>query len=232
MELMQATLLANVAEEVTKLTFSVAANSNPLKAILTSPDMADMADRAGKVANAASELVKGTAIVVNILELYRDSSKLVKALQENADQIKEMKVLVKKILDGKSNDIDDDADKYLKQYGAYTPKTDRSALAKNDALWSAYKGAICDVLNGEVGVGGAIPKAIAGGKLICEKLDGTLAQYFTLRGDIYDFQFQLVDSLAAVVRGNIAKRFAEDIKGRSVEKCLGQFSCLCSISLL
>jgi len=60
----------------------------------------------------------------------------------------------------------------------------------------------------------SIAKSIANKKLLCEKLDGTLTQFFTLQEDIFDFQFQLVDSLAAVTRGVIAKRFAKRIRGK------------------
>lgn len=66
----------------------------------------------------------------------------------------------------------------------------------------------------EVGIAGSFPKAVAGGMLICEKLEGTLAQFFTLREEIFDFQFQLVDAIAKIVRGSIAKRLSESIRGK------------------
>ena len=57
----------------------------------------------------------------------------------------------------------------------YTPQTDRSSLASNDALWSAYKDATCDLLSTDSGVVSAIPQGICGGTLLCERLEGTLA---------------------------------------------------------
>ena len=69
------------------------------------------------------------------------------------------------------------------------------------------------MLNGEVGFVGQAPKAIAGGILICEKLDGVLARFFTLREQVFDFQFQLIDAATKVVRANIAKRLTQDITG-------------------
>lgn len=42
-------------------------------------------------------------------------------------------------------------------------------------------------------------KAIANGFLLCENLEGTIAEFDALRENIFDFQFELVDSLARVV---------------------------------
>lgn len=39
-----------------------------------------------------------------------------------------------------------------------------------------------------------------------------MAEFFTLREDTFDFQFQLVDAIAVVVRGNVAQRFAREIE--------------------
>lgn len=213
MKYMLSILGANLYEEMYKLAVSILTNSNPLKLIFTGPDVVDVMDRAGAIANAASNLIKGSALFMALTSLSQDTSNLASAFWENGKQIKSMNKLVEKIKQG-NDGIDEDSDAFLKEYGNYTPQLDSSTLAANDALWSAFKDAMCDVLNGDVGIGGSIPKSIVGGKLLCERLDGTLAQFFTLRADIFDFQFQMVDSLAATVRGNLAKRFAARIQGK------------------
>ncbi|KAK3739425.1 hypothetical protein QZH41_004657 [Actinostola sp. cb2023] len=214
MTLMEVILAANLAEETAKLAALILTNSNPLKLFFAGPDIMDVLDQTGKVANAAAELAHGIALFVALDDLTKDSLQLTRAFGSNAQQISTLQSVVDKIRNGQENDIGKDSDKFIEEYGAYTPQIDRSILAKNDALWSAFKDATCDVLNGEVGIAGSVPKGIAGGKLICERLEGTLAQFFTLREDIFDFQFQLVDSVAAVVRGNLAQRFARNIEGK------------------
>ncbi|KAK3739424.1 hypothetical protein QZH41_004656 [Actinostola sp. cb2023] len=214
MTLMQVILAGNLVEETAKLVALVMTNSNPLKLIFGGADVSDVMDQSGKVADAAAELAHGIALFVALDDLTKDSLQLTRAFGSNAQQISTLQSVVDKIRNGQGNDIGEDSDKFIEEYSAYTPQTDRSILAKNDALWSAFKDATCDVLNGEVGVAGSIPKGIAGGKLLCERLEGTLAQFFTLREDIFDFQNQLVDSVAAVVRGNLAQRFARNIEGK------------------
>ena len=73
-------------------------------------------------------------------------------------------------------------------------------MDRNSALWSAFKGKACDLLSGsdgneiEIKVGQTTTEVM----LICENLEGTLAEFFTLRGSIFDFQFDLVDALTKV----------------------------------
>lgn len=44
-----------------------------------------------------------------------------------------------------------------------------------------------------------------------EKIEGTLAEFSSLRESVFDFQFGLIDALVAVVRGNAAKELSESI---------------------
>jgi len=214
MGLMVGMLTANLAEQSVLLAMKALENSNPLKLIFSGPDVKDTMEQAGKVADAATQLAKGAALLVALDDVAQDSAQLGTAFIGNKKQITSLQTVVVKIRKGDASNIGKDADLFIKEYGSYTPQTDRSSLEKNSALWSAFKDATCDLLNGEVGIAGAVPKAIAGGMLLCEKMEGTLAQFFTLREDIFNFQFQLVDAVAAVVRANIAGRLAANIKGK------------------
>ena len=217
MGLMEATALANLVEEAALLVARIVENCNPLRVIFGGSEPGDIIEQSAEVANAASKVVRAMALFLSLERLQLDSREITDAFvgeNSNSAQLSLIKSLVDKIRNNQAGDIGADADKFLQDYAGYTPQTDRSRLAQNNALWSAFKDATCEILNGDVGIAGSIPQSIAGGMLICEKLEGTLAQFFTLREDIFDFQFQLIDSLAKVVRGNIAKRLAKNIKGK------------------
>ena len=147
-----------------------------------------------------------------VINLAWDSSEFSQAFIGNDQQIAHLESVKNQILNDQENDLNQDADKFLQEYAAYTPLTGRSRLAQNNALWSAFKDSTCDLLSSEGGIATSVIKGTATMKLLCERLEGTLAQFFTLLEDIFDFQFQLVDAIAGVVRGNIAKRLAERIK--------------------
>jgi hypothetical protein len=78
-------------------------------------------------------------------------------------------------------------------------------LEANSALWASLKDAACGLLDGSDGADIELPigKTVQGVTLLCENLDGTLAEFFTLREQIFDFQFDLVDSLTRVIRGDV-----------------------------
>ena len=211
---MMAVLSARLAEKITVLGMKIATNCNPLKLLFTGPDIADIAALANEVADAGADLAKGIALIAPLTELASDSENFANAFIGNSEQLSSVESLKNQILDGGSGNLNEDADISLQQYSAYTPQTDRSSLARNDALWSAFKNAACDLLFSDSGVVSAIPKGIAGAKPLCERLEGTLAQYFTLREDIFDFQFQLIDAIAAIIRANLAQRLAANIKGK------------------
>lgn len=208
---------ANVAEKAALLALKMTENSNPLKLLVSSPDLKEIAELSGEIANAATDVVKASALLRNFDALVQDSLKITEAFYKNKEQLKGLKEIVAKIRENATNDIGKDADVFLEAYAGYTPQTDRSALETNNALWSAFSGAACDLLSGDVGIGGAVIKSDVAKQLLCEKFEGTLAQFFTLREDIFDFQFQLVDAVAAAVRGNIAKRFSEGIEAEGVK---------------
>ena len=78
-------------------------------------------------------------------------------------------------------------------------------------MWATFKGAKCYLLFGKQGAGASVGQGVVGGMLLCEKLEGTLAKFSALRENTFDFQFDLVDALAAVIRGNVAKKLSKFI---------------------
>lgn len=215
MGLLKGVVSANMAQEATNLAVLVVQNTNPIKLITSRPDLAETMDQTWNVENAATDEDKSSSLYKGIMEQAKDSPNFIDAFGANSRQIPSLDRVINKIRDGQGGDIGDDANLFVQEYGMYTPQTDTKTLAKTEALWSNFVGTICDLLNKEAGSTGA-PKTIGRSKLLCESLEGTLGQYFTLIEDIFDFQFQLVEQVAVIVHGNIAKRFSGTIKGKNV----------------
>lgn len=204
-------LAAQLAEEIIILTAKIVEHANPLKVIFGGVELDDIYEQAAEVARATNELAHGIALFASFKNVYDDMATLSARLKENADQIANLQTMVHAI---KENDVDNlgfDSTRFIDTYGSYTPKVDKSDLARNDALWAAYKDSTCDLLFGAEGIGAEITQGVVGGMALCEKLEGTLAEFFALRENIFDFQFDLVDSLALVVRGNVAKKLSQSI---------------------
>lgn len=215
MGLMEGVALANFAEQTGLLVARIIENCNPLRVIFGGSEPGDIIEASGAAANAASKLVKASTLFITLQALVTDSLEITKAFvgeNSNKAQLTRLKSLVDRIR--RNQDIEADSEKFVNDYAAYTPQTDRSRLAQNNAMWSAYKDATCEILNGDTAILGSFIQSAEGVMRVCEKLEGTLAQFFTLREEIFDFQFQLVDAMAKVVRGNIAKRLSRSIKGK------------------
>ena len=200
-----------VIEESTILGLKIAEHANVLKVIFGGLEAGDIYEQTTEVARAIAEAARGIALMVNLASVYDDLSALDKDFIDNADQIANLYDMVEAIKKNKIEDIGFDADRFIKGYGDYTPKVSKARLAQNDALWAAFKDSTCDLLFSAQGIGAAATQGVVGGMLLCEKLEGTLAEFAALRENIFDFQFDLVDALARVVRGEVAKKLSESI---------------------
>ena len=210
------TLLSiQLAEETIALVAKIAEESNPIAALFTGVDTKGVRDQAKEVADAAADLAHQIALFAKLGELAEETIKIGACLQDNQNQITTMEALVNKIKNNQADQIGDDAEKFIEEYSGYTPKVDRSRMAKNIAMWGAFKDSTCDLLNDVEGIFASAGKAVANGFLLCENLEGTIAEFDALRENIFDFQFELVDSLARVVRGNVAKKLAASIQGQA-----------------
>jgi len=199
-------------EETIALIAKIAEESNPIAAIFTGVDTQGVRDQAVKVAEAAADLAHIGALAASLDNLANDTKTIGDDLQDNQNQITALITLVNKIKNNTAEEISNDAETFINQYAGYTPRVDRSRMAQNIAMWGAFKESTCDLLNDVEGVAASAGKAIANGFLLCENLEGTIAEFDALRENIFDFQFELVDSLARVVRGDVAKKLADSIQ--------------------
>lgn len=211
MAAMVTVLAGQLVEESVILSLKIAEHTNPLKVIFGGVEVGDIYEQLAEVARAAQELTHGVALRTSLVNVIKDSADLAKDFKDNANQISSMQTLVKAIEANKVDEIGYDADKFIKAYSDYTPKVNRARLAKNDALWATFKSETCDLLFGAQGAGAALGQGVVGGMLLCERLEGTLAKFSALRENVFDFQFDLVDSLAAVIRGNVGKKLSTSI---------------------
>ena len=208
---METLLGIELAEETVALGTKIAAETNPLKAIFSGEDEKGVRDQTKIVADLAADLVHGGALIAKLIEVKNDTMEIALCLQDNKEQITNLIEVVDSIKDSHSENVGYNAEGFVEQYAAYTPKVDRHRMEQNIAMWGALKDSACDLLNDVGGILAAAGKAIANGFLLCENLEGTIAEFNALRENIFDFQFELVDILARIVRSNLANKLAASI---------------------
>lgn len=209
---MESLLVLNLAEEAAALVSKIAAEANPLKAIFSGVDEKGVRDQAKIVASFAAKVTHGAALIDKLLDVKDDTIEISLKFQENKNQITALIGVVNSILNGSdSASINYDAEGFVEQYAAYTPMVDQSRMAQNIAMWGALKESTCDLLNDVDGVLASAGLAVVNGMLLCENLEGTIAEFNALRENIFDFQFELVDTLARIVESNLANKLADSI---------------------
>lgn len=201
-----------VADKAASLISKILFEANPIKMIFAGTDSAGFKEAAEELGQASANLAKGITLAAKLVDLGKDASDITIALRDNQDQIKTRIELVDKIKNNQAITIDDDAYKFIEEYNNYTPKVDRSRLDQNIEMWGAFQESTCDLLNGVEGMPANIAKGVAGGFLLCEKLQGTIAEFNAVRENIFDFQFDLMDAIAGVIRGNVAKKLSTAIQ--------------------
>lgn len=206
-----ASLTAQLIEASTALAVKIVEESNPIKGIFSGVKFTEIQDHAIALAKAAEQEAHQISLLARLVELADDTAEIGELLMYNTNQITTLTKLVNKIINNQTNDIGEDADTFINQYANYTPMVDRDRLAQNIGMWEAFKESTCDLLNGVEAIGASIATAVANGFALCENLEGKIAEFNALRENIFDFQFDLVDSLAAVVRGNVAKKLSDAI---------------------
>lgn len=218
MDKLRTILKVNLAEETGKLVAMVAENCNPLKAIFGGTDPAAMMDQAAKVAKAAGDYAKSLTMFSEMEgNVIPTTTELGTKLRDNQNQISALTQIVHKIQEGRSDTITDDASLFLEQYAGYTPRVNRNDLAANTQSWASFAEATCNLLTGTESVSGETGAAVIGAQLSCEKLESTIAEFEAVRENIFDFQFEIVDSLALIIRGNLAKKLSTSIQNEETD---------------
>lgn len=169
-----------VADKAASLVAKILLESNPVKMIFAGADAAGIKEATDELGQASANLAKGITLAVKLVDLGNDVRDITTALEDNQEQIKTRIELVKKIKSNEPITIDDDAYQFIEEYNNYTPKVDRSRLAKNIEMWGAFQESTCDLLNGVEGMPANIAKGVAGGFLLYEKLRGTIAEFSAL----------------------------------------------------
>ena len=182
------------------------------RAILSNMEkfLADDLDAFQGAPSTVIEIAKLGALHTKEKELYESTQKLAHNFALNAIQIRSLKSLVQRIKSKTVGDLGaDEVADFIAGYGDYTPLVSESDLSRNNELWSAYKEAACEALNGGEEI---ISSSVSAIGLACEKLDGTLSDFFALREDMFDYQFDEVDALANVIRGYLSKKMAKNMR--------------------
>ncbi len=209
----------NIKEKTIVLALDIAAAYNPLKQMFTGDNVQDIIESAAALANAIADAVKLTSVKSAYDKLTAKITDLSKRLNENNVFLR--MVYNNFIKNGKqiTNRAEFQVSKnnFLEKYNDYNPKVKSYEITAVGSFWQNLIGAICDVVSGIDTTLGAVGKGIVSGKGHCESLPSLVDELTTIYEEIYDYQFELMDSMAAYIRASVSLDAAKEISNEFKE---------------
>ena len=163
-------------------------------------------DKVDELAASTANLVKVTSLTDVVKEVSKDMRKVYNGLKDNSRHLE----YTKKILMYESNpdsaaDIEEIQKRFLDAYNAYDPKVSSADIARLEQGFHNVRDVIKDSLDDmtQAAASGVKAKIFATNNL--EKMASLISQITRLLESQFEYQFDLMDTLAVYLRAKLAK---------------------------
>ncbi len=217
--LLDKTLLAaglNIAEKVIVLAMEIASAFNPLKWLTGGTSAKDILEATADLANAIADRVQVKAIFRAFNDLRTKIKQFSDKIGKNDAFLQNVKKLVYKETETREA-FDKSKKEFLQQYRDYTPQVTKPEIDEIGAIWEVLIGATCDVVDGFDTALAAPIKSWIYDEGYCISLVKDTAKLVSTYEEIYDYQFDLMDSMASYVRASVALDAAAEINTEFTE---------------
>ena len=205
-----------IAEKAVILAMEIAEAVNPLKWLTGGGPARDLLEATGDLLNAIAEIVKLAQIKSSLNKLIVKSSDIGEKIERNDNFLQN----VKNLIDRKTvsrEDFEHSKRKFIQQYTAYDPQVTKPELVEMGALWEILIDSACDVIDSTTSAAAAPVKSYVNNKGYCISLKSQTAKMVSTYEEIYDYQFDLIDTMAAYVRSSVSLDAAEEISSEFTE---------------
>ena len=174
------------------------------------PDPGAVFDAANDFAQSVVEVARSSKLADTFKTVFDETSSVGRRLSENNDFITTVKEIVKTLPTQLSNNAEfaDLTTKFLGNYSAYDPKVQSQELAKIATDWETFIGEACDTLFSGETAASAIVETVFASMGQCLTTHGEISMMMEIYTEIYEFQFELMETLATAVRAYQSKFFA------------------------
>ncbi|KAK3740592.1 hypothetical protein QZH41_001065 [Actinostola sp. cb2023] len=129
--------------------------------------------------------------------------------QNNSDFLKNVNTLIQ--FTGKEPDFETRKQKFLTAYTAYNPQVKKPELIAMTTTWSNLVDECCTYIKSTTTTAAATIKAYILSSGVCPKTKELVKKMGETFTEIYDFQFKLIDAMAAYMKALTAKYAASDM---------------------
>ncbi|ESO84583.1 hypothetical protein LOTGIDRAFT_168648 [Lottia gigantea] len=204
----------NVVELVSKaaeLGIAIAQVVHPGNKILGGSSILDLLDTINELAQAGVT----TAIIAQLNdrafpELIEKARNIGNGFKDNERQLSEAKKLIDELKGGK--DAVATANNFLGKYNAYNPKVLKSDITSYGKKWEVVSDQLCEAAFSSGTAAAALGEIGLASTGDCVKIKVIIAELITVYEELYDYQFDLMDSLSNAARAYLAYKKANNLK--------------------
>ncbi|KAL5267275.1 hypothetical protein ACHWQZ_G004344 [Mnemiopsis leidyi] len=159
--------------------------------------------RAGNLADLISDVSKDAQTIFNGFDANEDFLTLTAQLvrQEGGDQVIAME------------ELEGIRQEFLERYNAYSPQVGSDDIARMGAKWETIIDLIDEIFAEVTHAGASGAKGVVYAGNYIEQMKFVVPQISALLESRFDFQFDLMDSLAANLRAQLARSSVEELRG-------------------
>ena len=209
---------AELAQRTVELAQQIAAASNPFSWLTGGSDLNDVADRANAVAIAVVNEIRAVRVKIAFDKLAKRVDKLMKDFAKNAKYIKAVRTAIDKF-DGylnknkqvDQNQLSEYVDEFLEAYNNYSPAVNKDSMDKYGALLEKFADESCDMIYAGGTLASSAVQDHVARKDYCLTINADIQSLMTSYNELYDFQFDMMETLAQVVKAHVAYVSAEQL---------------------
>ena len=169
-------------------------------------------DKVDEAAAATANAVRADTLEKLMSDVNADMEKILEAFKENMASLNS----AREIIEYESNpngliNINDTQRRFLKAYKDYTPQVNTADIARLDQGWNNVLDVIRDTLNDMSQSLSSIEKGIIYANNYLEDMAKLIPQITALLESQFEYQFDLMDSLAVNLRAKLAKGSVQDL---------------------
>ena len=201
---------ADLAQRIAQLVVTIATGSNPFD-----PEPADVMDAANEVAQSTVSLIKAVRLQTQFSKLTNLGIQIGTKFGQNYDYLIKVKAIVAGLREKKTtSNLDKEIQIFLKNYTDYDPQVQKQDLTEYATTWEQFVEQACETLYAGGTVASAVVEAVFAGRGDCMKTAVQVQQIMEIYSEMYDYQFDFMETLATSARAYLAKIYSENLNTR------------------
>ena len=211
-ELAIAAVSLEIAEDTIQVGLAAAVLMNPLEKLFGGGSAGDFIDRSAKLASTLTRAGELARISKTFNELKDKTISISDRFKENSEFLENIRVLITSEGQDKSTtDFETRKQKFLTDYGFYDPKVEKPELVGMTTTWENLIDAACDVITDQSTALAQTTVAWVRSSGLCSKTKVLAQELIATFEEIYDFQFELVETMATYMRAETSLDAAASI---------------------